>query len=832
MDEEQQLFAEGEEESQLSPEDLAILEAFRQMEDLEPPDAATPAVAPSAESPAAGAASSEDAPDGEGLEDMLMLFVAEADEDIAIMRQALAQLERGETLDAEQLEILRRTAHKLKGTAGAIGCTSMATIAYYSEMLVGSLRDGVVPAMIGLMALVQAVRALEATLQSIVESGQESSAPLTALEAEYEALNEFGGVQRTPSEGLIALTTPDESALLEQKGAPRSPLREGVAHLRLSTQPSRVEYPPLPSVHVEASRLKQLLLTGEHLAEQREPLEHAHRELGQALQELYAAQSRLQYLQTLLALTPGSSPLAEGSSGQRPPLSRQQPMSSLVARILEEAEQHGRHAPAQHRGHAQSIALKARESTSWDEMEIDRYTEEDVLLRAFHEAIADVSTASAQVRAAFTRLDRTLRRHMELAQKVRSDALLLRSTPLAALLPRMQRAIRMSADAQRRQVRFETHGEATEIDQDILEALARPLLQLLRYGMMTYLSASYDERQEETQEYRIWLTACAMGNEVSLELGFSTPVGPGALDLIQGPIQQLQGTVSLQRNALGGTSFYLTLPRSHGAMYGLLVRVGQQRIVLPFSQVRHIAYEREQQAERSQAIGLGSLLGLPTSGSGRARPIILLQEGLPYEALEVDEVLDGVELVVKPLASYLRRPGLMGAAIDAQGNVLLVADLSRPLRAHAPTETVAPTQAVPSQERSEITVLIADDSVYIRQSLQQTLQRAGYRVIQARDGMEAWELLLEQPPDVLLLDIEMPHLNGYELLSMIRSSPRFAALKIIMLTARSSEKHRRSASDLGAQAYLIKPSPPAALLETINTLLRTEGHSAASWPGR
>ncbi len=826
MHDEQAYTAEG--QAQLSPEDLAIIEAFLEMDDLEPPEGG---LAPSPEAAADSAPGTLAAPsalDDEGLDDMLQLFIAEAEEEIGVMRQALTRLEQGDTLNEEHLETLRRSAHKLKGTAGAVGCTSMSTIAYYIEMLIASIRDSSVPVMIGLMALVQAMRALESTLQSLIVSGQESSGPLTELEADYEALNEFGGMYHAPSESLLALTGAHEARLLEQDASPATSLKEEIAHFHLSAHPAREVYAPLPSVHVDAGRLKQLVLNSEHLAEQREPLENAHRELEAALQELYAAQSRLQYLEALLSLDP----LAAGDSGQALRTSSaqqlQQPMSSLVARILEEAEQHGKYPVPhlQHRGRGQSLALKAREATSWDEMEVDRYTEHDVVLRAFSEAIADVSTASAQVRTAFMRLDRALRRHMDLANKVRSDTLLLRSAPLAVLLPRVQRAIRMSADAQRRRVAFATRGESTEVDQDILEALARPLLQLVRYGMIDNLSTARDDEEEE-QEHRIWLNARAVGNEVSLELGFSMPVRAGALELVQGPIQQLQGTVSAQRNTHGGMTFYLTLPRSHGAMHGLLVRVGRQRLVLPFSQVRRIDYDHSRRAVLPSPLPLGALLGLPLEPGAtqwQGRPLLLLQEGLPYEAIEVDEVLGGVELVVRPLAPYLRRPGVMGAAVDGQGNVLLVADLARPLGAVSGAESGRPSQGErtevdDSSAQSSQRVMIADDSVYIRQSLRQTLLRAGYQVMQARDGMEAWELLLEQPPDVLLLDIEMPNLNGYELLSMIRTIPRFAALKIIMLTARSSEKHRRSARELGAHAYLIKPSPPETLLATIQAVL-------------
>jgi chemosensory pili system protein ChpA (sensor histidine kinase/response regulator) len=123
-------------------------------------------------------------------------------------------------------------------------------------------------------------------------------------------------------------------------------------------------------------------------------------------------------------------------------------------------------------------------------------------------------------------------------------------------------------------------------------------------------------------------------------------------------------------------------------------------------------------------------------------------------------------------------------------------------------------------DRRQRTVLIADDSLSIRQSVSQILSHAGYSVLEAHDGMEALEKLLEEPPDVLLLDIEMPNLNGYDLLNILHGRSEFAQLKIVMLTSRSSQKHQRRAFDLGVSAYLIKPCPHDTLLETLQNVLR------------
>jgi CheY-like chemotaxis protein len=195
-------------------------------------------------------------------------------------------------------------------------------------------------------------------------------------------------------------------------------------------------------------------------------------------------------------------------------------------------------------------------------------------------------------------------------------------------------------------------------------------------------------------------------------------------------------------------------------------------------------------------------------------------------AVQVDDILGEVKLLVKPLAPHLQRPGIAGVVIDAMGNILLVVDLPGLINHYEMQESTIKIAAIrksgkqaqyPTQRRQSI--LIADDSVYIRKSLRQTLTYAGYQVREADDGMKTLERLLDDPPHALLLDIEMPNLSGYDVLSMMRVHPELARVKTIMLTSRSSEKHQERARELGAQAFLTKPCPQDLLLETLRSLL-------------
>jgi chemosensory pili system protein ChpA (sensor histidine kinase/response regulator) len=339
------------------------------------------------------------------------------------------------------------------------------------------------------------------------------------------------------------------------------------------------------------------------------------------------------------------------------------------------------------------------------------------------------------------------------------------------------------------------------------------------------------EQAEQDEPARLWLHVRAGGNEVTIEVGFSMAVGGSGLDEVQEAIRRLNGSISARRNTLGGISFYLRLPRSQGSIHGLLVRVGSHRVVVPFSHIQRINDGKESPLQGREIdsnpaelpSNLNSLLGFPSAPTSTTiRPVLILQPGLASQAVQVDEVLGDVKLVVKPLAPHLRRRGITGAAIDGMGNVLLMVDLPELLRRQGKWQ--APAEATERDEKhspgqTQKSILIADDSVYMRQSVLQTLSSAGYRVATARDGREAFELLSANPPHVLLLDLEMPILNGYDLLNIIRVHAELAQVKIVMLTSRSSEKHQERARELGAHAYLTKPCPQETLLEMISSLL-------------
>ncbi len=851
-------------ESQLTPEDLEVLREFDALEDVSPVvdetadlEGAIPLLSPQVyeeSSPASETALPAQAfppADQNFIEDMLSVFAFEADEDIAVLRRTLQQIEREDMLDAARFTILQNVAHKIKGTAATVSCFAMSTIAYQIEAIARLVSAGTVSRLIGLKALAQAVRALEVTLDGLIADRVEHSAPLEDLQAEYRALGinvELSGAKAptlpTSSSTFMVLSGTREASTAQ----PADRSGEDAAFAA-------------PFVRIDTKRFEQLLRHTERLEELQVPLEQAQEQVELALSELQAAQARLRRLETIfttLSLTSKNAHLQL----ERQMLSEELPSSSLVARILREAT--GRTGHLYQRRSRQRGSFEdgnaPLNSPLWDELEIEHYTENEVLMQQFSEAIADVATASSQLRLAFSRLHELMQIQHTQANSVRSDTLLLRLTPLTALFSRLQRAVMMGAQAQARELQFEVRGETVEIDQDILEELKNPLLQLVRDCVGGSIPTMQEDEEGEGRERRngsderhsskghvlqVWLHVQALGHEITLELGFSMPVPGGLLDGIQEVMRRLHGRLLVRRNAAGGVSFLLHLPRSQGTVQGLLVRAGGQQVVVPFSQVQHIDYgQKEGIAEGDLCYRLNDLLRFPATAQQErgdvmgkvqvVQPVLVLSnQAVPVPLvstrllIEVDEVCGTVELVVKPLAAHLQRTGIIGATVDGNGSVLLLVNLPELIRLYRRSggQSVNANRLVNEERRPQAgqpTILVADDSVFIRQSLLYGLRQAGYRVEEAHDGMEALEKLLELRPDVLVLDIEMPNLNGYDLLGILPAYPEITGVKILMLTSRSSEKHRERARELGAHGYLTKPCPQDVLEKAIKSVLSNE----------
>lgn len=333
--------------------------------------------------------------------------------------------------------------------------------------------------------------------------------------------------------------------------------------------------------------------------------------------------------------------------------------------------------------------------------------------------------------------------------------------------------------------------------------------------------------------------------ELILRSGFSTAdrltqtAGRGiGMDVVSSEVAKLGGTLSIKSTPGRGSMFTVRLPYTLAVTQAFVVRVGTEVYALPLPTVEGIIRiprrefdERmtgddpaiEYGSQKFRFRHLGQYLGLGSSRLDSDEDqvsIILVRAGEHSAALIADEMLDNREIVVKPIGPQLATvKGVSGATILGDGRIAVILDVVALVRS---TDQLAPlAQPLPSQEPEDqpLLALVVDDSITMRRITQRLLERNGMRVMTAIDGVEAVKVLQDHVPDIILLDVEMPRMDGYEFAKYVRNAPEIADTPIIMVTSRVSEKHRARAIELGVNDYVGKPYQEQELLSAIHGLL-------------
>ncbi|MEM8548575.1 MAG: response regulator, partial [Pseudomonadota bacterium] len=341
--------------------------------------------------------------------------------------------------------------------------------------------------------------------------------------------------------------------------------------------------------------------------------------------------------------------------------------------------------------------------------------------------------------------------------------------------------------------------------------------------------------------------------ELILEPGFSTAesvtqaAGRGVgMDVVASEVKKLGGSLSMHSMPGQGTRFTVRLPFTLAITQALIVRCGEEVFALPLPTVEGVVRLMRKQVDRvlasdekifdygEHSYRMRHLGPLVEGAAGRlpddeeaAVAVILIRAGRYSTALLVDELLTSREIVVKSVGPQIAGiAGVSGATILGDGRVVLILDLPTLVRREQPLIDVA--QRVDAEDEQPL-VLVVDDSITVRRVTERFLKRNNFRVETARDGLDAVSVIQEQAPDLILLDIEMPRMDGFEFASHVRNDPRFAATPIIMITSRSGEKHRARAIEIGVNDYLGKPYQDHQLLQAIQYQL--EEHGRLPGPG-
>jgi len=519
----------------------------------------------------------------------------------------------------------------------------------------------------------------------------------------------------------------------------------------------------------------------------------------------------------------------------------------------------------------------------FDPLEFDRFTRLQELTRMLAESVDDVASFQESLARTVDGTLDELSAQARMTRDLQRDLMRVRMVPFANLSERLFRVARQSAKETDKRVNLDIRGGAVEIDRGVLEQMAAPFEHLLRNAIVHGIeprAARQAAGKAETGELLVQVSQ--HGNEVVIQFsddgagldldrirakaieagllddpeassqqvaelifepGFSTAdtltelAGRGVgMDVVRSEARALGGRVTIDSTPGQGARFTIHLPLTLAVAQVVLVVAGGRTHAVPSTLVAQVQQVRE--AELAAAIEAGSIeLGgqslalhaLPdllgeaddeasAAHGQRSTPVLVLQGGSGRIALRVDEVLGNREVVVKKIGPQLSRvAGIAGATVLGSGEIVLILD---PVALALNAGAAPRIKALVERPARRPTVMVVDDSLTVRRVTQRLLEREGYRVKLAKDGVEALELIADGAPDLMLVDIEMPRMDGYDLTRQVRAGEATKDIPIIMITSRTADKHRNVALGLGVNAYFGKPYQEPVLLAAIEELLR------------
>lgn len=317
------------------------------------------------------------------------------------------------------------------------------------------------------------------------------------------------------------------------------------------------------------------------------------------------------------------------------------------------------------------------------------------------------------------------------------------------------------------------------------------------------------------------------------------------MNIVKTSVSRRNGTIEVKSEPQRGTTFTIRIPVSLAVTRALLVKTGTQTYALPLNLIQQITVVPKAEFQNAvqnkiltlnessySFISFNDLIGFPQSSTSTdsATQILILKMLDTPCALVVDQVIKTEEIVVKPLGDLFKNVSqITGATVLGDGSVVPVLDLVYLLKNHSQKKSSAKTSSAESKIATQnsqpkvLSVLIVDDSPSVRQVNSNLIKNAGWQTIIAKDGLDALEILQSAGnmlPDIILTDVEMPRMDGYELLATLKKQSNLKKIPVIMITSRAGDKHRRKAFDLGADEYLAKPYEDAVLLDKIKILTK------------
>ena len=723
--------------------------------------------------------------------DLLPVFLEEARELLPQMGSDLRHW-KASPEDRNAADAVKRTLHTLKGSA----------------RMAGAIRLG------------ELTHLMESRIEYALEAGELTAELFEDLEGKMDRLS--GDLEKL---GQASEAAPQPAAPAQPAAAPSAQLPPAGA--------------PATMLRVNADRLDRLITEAGEAAIARSRIEAELRQVKQALADL----------------------------------------SESIARLRTQLREVEIQADSQLQ--SRRAMLDPHES-EFDPLEFDRYTRLQELTRMMAEGLSDATSIQQALLKSLGETDAALLQQARISRELQQDLMRMRALPFASLSERLHRVVRQTARDLGKKAELDIDGGQVELDRGVLERMAAPIEHMLRNALVhgiedpasrsaagkgeagriaialrqeaneIVLSLSDDGRGIDVARLRAAALAKGLISEEQafseaeqLQLiflsGLSTAesvtelAGRGiGMDVVRNEVNAIGGRVDAATTPGGGTTFTIFLPLTLAVTQTLMVGAASRHFAIPSATVEQVLrlkaddlvalYEKGAvpfQGRDYPLHHLRQLLGSRAATQIRDyNAVLLLRSGLQRLAVHVDELIGSREMVVKNIGPQLARiPGVAGATVLPDGGIVLIINPAQ-LASRAPgsgARTGVPDTAPERAGRAPL-VMVVDDSITVRKITGRLLEREGYRVLTAKDGLDALEQLKGELPAVMLVDIEMPRMDGFDLARNVRGDPRTMEIPIIVISSRTAPKHRSRAAQLGVNAFLGKPYEEAELVRQIAVL--------------
>ena len=530
---------------------------------------------------------------------------------------------------------------------------------------------------------------------------------------------------------------------------------------------------------------------------------------------------------------------------------------------------------------------QAGDFDDFDTLELDRYSELNLIIRQLNETAVDVGALHTQLANLHSDFDSRLNRQRVILSELQDKMMGVRMTPFSLITNKLRMTVREVAGNLNKKVKLVVLGEDIELDKLIWEKVSDPLMHLLR-NAVDHGVESQEVRQSlgKPPTATIMLEAMREGNQVVIRIsddgagldysairamvskmrlsdsvdemsddelsqfifypGFSTRKeideisGRGVgMDVVKENILNLKGLIRVASEKGQGTRFTIRIPLTLAAVQALLFAVRGQTYAIALNEISEIirldlnsilGTNQDAMRLKDEVLPLFHMADLLSVGKenavsvpmGESSLTLVVETGGRRASLVIDSLVGQKEIVIKSLGSHLRYvKGVSGVTILGDGSVIPILNIEELLWSqtamlddpHADKELIV---------EKPLNIMVVDDSVSIRQVVSRLMEDQGWKVQTAKDGIEALDKLHESRPDLIVLDIEMPRMNGYEFLGAIKAQVEFEDIPVVMLTSRTATKHRDKAKAMGAKGFIVKPYNDDEFVRLISKLTGRE----------